>query len=62
MKKTPPALVFLAFLVVAVPLGWGLYRSVRNSLPLFTGGGAGAPQAPATSTAPATPTPAAPPK
>lgn len=37
MKKTPPLTVFLAFLVVALPLGWGLYRSVRNALPLFTG-------------------------
>jgi hypothetical protein len=49
MKKTPPALVFLAFLVVALPLGWGLYRSIKNSLPLFTGGAAlaAAPAAPA---------------
>jgi hypothetical protein len=54
MKKTPPILVFLAFLVVAVPLGWGLYRSVRNSMPLLTGGSAAAPSAPA---APASPTP-----
>jgi len=36
MKKTPRVLVLLAFLVVALPLGWGLYRSVKNSLPLFT--------------------------
>ena len=28
--------VLLAWLVVTIPLGWGLYRSVRNSLPLFT--------------------------
>jgi hypothetical protein len=40
MKKTPPILVLLAFAVVALPLGWGLYRSVKNSLPLFTGGSA----------------------
>jgi hypothetical protein len=48
MKKTPPALVFLAFLVVSVPLGWGLYRSVKNSLPLFTASSApaAAPAAP----------------
>jgi hypothetical protein len=36
MKKTSPMTVGLAFLVVAIPLGWGLYRSVRNSMPLFT--------------------------
>jgi hypothetical protein len=49
MKKTPPTLVFLAFMVVAIPLGWGLYRSVKNSLPLFTAGNApaAAPAAPA---------------
>jgi hypothetical protein len=48
MKKTSPLSVILAFLVVGVPLGWGLYRSVKNSLPLFT-----AARAPAT--APAVP-------
>ena len=37
MKKTSPLTIFLAFLVVALPLGWGLYRSVRNAAPLFTG-------------------------
>jgi MFS family permease len=36
MKKTSPLAVVLAFLVVLVPLSWGLYRSVKNSLPLFT--------------------------
>jgi len=35
MKKTSPFSVALAFLVVALPLGWGLYRSIKNSLPLF---------------------------
>lgn len=38
MKKTSPATILLAFLVVAVPLSWGFYRSVKNSIPLFTGG------------------------
>ena len=38
MKKTPPLTVALAFLVVALPLGWGLYRSIKNSMPLFTAG------------------------
>lgn len=51
MKRTSRASIFFAFLVVAVPLAWGLYRSIRNSMPLFTGG------APA-AIAPATPAPA----
>jgi hypothetical protein len=52
MKKTSPLSVFLAFLVVALPLGWGLYRSVKNSMPLFTAGKAPA-SAPAAPAAPA---------
>jgi hypothetical protein len=55
MKKTSPLSIFLAFLVVALPLGWGLYRSVKNSMPLFTGAGASAVAAPAA----ASPAPAA---
>jgi hypothetical protein len=56
MKKTPPILIFLAFIVVALPLGWGLYRSIKNSMPLFTGGTAAAPAATATpAAAPAAP-------
>ena len=55
MKKTSPFAVLLAILVVAVPLGWGLYRSIKNSMPLFTA--VSAPAAPS-----ATPTPAPPPK
>jgi hypothetical protein len=48
MKRTSPLAVALAFLVVALPLGWGLYRSIRNALPLFTGAPpAAAPAAPA---------------
>jgi hypothetical protein len=50
MKKTSPLSVALAFLVVALPLGWGLYRSVKNSMPLFTASKAPAP-------APAAPVP-----
>lgn len=34
-KKTPLALVLLAWTVVLVPLGWGVYQSVVKSLPLF---------------------------
>jgi hypothetical protein len=54
MKKTSPLSVVLAFLVVALPLGWGLYRSIRNSMPLFT---SGAPAAPTPAAAPSVPAP-----
>jgi len=47
MKPTPKVLIVLAFLVVALPLGWGLYRSIKNSLPLFTPPSAPAPAQPA---------------
>jgi hypothetical protein len=52
MKKTSPLAIVLAFLVVLVPLSWGLYRSVKNSLPLFTSTHAAAP---APAAAPAAP-------
>jgi hypothetical protein len=45
MKKTSPLSIFLAFLVVAVPLSWGLYRSIKNSMPLFTAPTVAAPTA-----------------
>jgi hypothetical protein len=35
-RKTPIAAVLLAWTLVAVPLGWGLYQSVMKSRPLFT--------------------------
>jgi hypothetical protein len=34
-NKTSPLVVVLAWLVVTIPLGWGVYQSVVNSLPLF---------------------------
>ncbi len=34
-NKTSPLVVALAWLVVTFPLGWGVYQSVVNSLPLF---------------------------
>lgn len=34
-KKSPTALILLAWLVVGVPLGWGVYNTFRNSLKLF---------------------------
>jgi hypothetical protein len=57
MKKTSPSTIFLAFLVVALPLGWGLYRSIKNSMPLFT-----ASKAPPAAVAPAAAPAAAPAK
>jgi len=34
-KKTSPLLLALAWLVVMIPLGWGVSKSVKKSLPLF---------------------------
>lgn len=34
-KPTSPLAIALAWLVVALPLGWGVYQSVVKSLPLF---------------------------
>jgi hypothetical protein len=48
MKKTSPLSIALAILVVALPLGWGLYRSIKNSMPLFTASKAEPAPAPAT--------------
>jgi hypothetical protein len=50
MKKTSPLTIAVAILVVALPLAWGLYRSLKNALPLFTA--APAPAAPAPAAAP----------
>jgi hypothetical protein len=44
-KPTPPLVVALAWIVVAIPLGWGVTQSVVKSLPLFR------------ATAPASPSP-----
>ena len=33
--RTSLAAVLLAWLVVATPLGWGLYQSIVKSTPLF---------------------------
>jgi hypothetical protein len=34
-NKSSAALVLLAWLFVGVPLGWGVYNTVRNSMKLF---------------------------
>ena len=48
-RKSPAWLVALAWIVVALPLSWGLYQSVMKSKPLFA--------APAAPTVPAAPAP-----
>lgn len=53
MKKTSPYSIALAFLVVAIPLSWGLYRSVKNSMPLFTASKAAVPPTPVALPSPA---------
>jgi hypothetical protein len=53
IKKTPLPVVLCAWVVVAIPLGWGLYQSVVKARPLFAAGSAPTlPAAPAPSTAP----------
>ena len=34
---TRPMKLLLAWLVVAIPLGWGVTKSVQKTLPLFRG-------------------------
>ncbi|SIO47181.1 hypothetical protein SAMN05444166_5027 [Singulisphaera sp. GP187] len=34
-QKTSPLKVATAWILVAIPLGWGVYQSVVKSLPLF---------------------------
>ena len=34
-KKTSPMTIALAWILVTIPLGWGVYQSVVKSLPLF---------------------------
>jgi hypothetical protein len=34
-KKSPAALILLAWIVVSVPLAWGVYNTLLNSMKLF---------------------------
>jgi len=34
-KKSPAALILLAWLFVGIPLTWGVYNTVRNSMKVF---------------------------
>ena len=35
VKKSPIAVIVLAWLVVGIPLGWGVYNTLLNSMNLF---------------------------
>jgi hypothetical protein len=34
-KKSSPALILFAWLLVGIPLGWGVYNTLLNSMKLF---------------------------
>jgi hypothetical protein len=34
-KKSPAAVILLAWLLVGVPLGWGVYNTLLSSMKLF---------------------------
>lgn len=36
-NKSSAAIILLAWLFVGLPLGWGVYNTVRNSMKLFRG-------------------------
>lgn len=36
IRKSSPALVAVAWLIVVVPTGWGLTHTVQNALKIFT--------------------------
>jgi len=48
-KKSSTATILFAWLLVGIPLGWGVYNTLLNSMKLF--------QAPPAQSAPATPAP-----
>ena len=50
--KSSPLLVVAAWVLVALPLGWGLYQSIIKSKPLFTSVSTPAASAPAAPAAP----------
>ncbi|MGB2670247.1 MAG: hypothetical protein WAO11_05945 [Candidatus Acidiferrum sp.] len=47
-NKSSPALILLAWLLVGIPLSWGVYNTLLSSMKLF--------QSPAATTIPASPT------
>jgi hypothetical protein len=44
-RPTSPLAIAAAWLIVVIPLGWGVYQSVVKSLPLFQGSAAVKPAA-----------------
>ena len=42
VKKSSAGLILLAWLVVGIPLGWGVYNTLLNSMNLFQAAPAGA--------------------
>jgi hypothetical protein len=34
-KKSSPGLILLAWLLVGIPLGWGIYNTLLSSMKLF---------------------------
>jgi len=55
VKKSSPVMIALAWLLVGVPLSWGVYNTVLNSQKLFAAQKVAAPApAPAAATTPAT--------
>jgi hypothetical protein len=42
LKKSAAGLILLAWLVVGIPLGWGVYNTLLNSMKLFQAAPAGA--------------------
>ena len=35
-QKSSPALILLAWIVVSIPAGWGVYNTAINAMKLFT--------------------------
>jgi hypothetical protein len=50
-RPTSPALIAAAWLVVCVPAAWGVYETIRKSIPLFHPPAAHAATAPTTAPA-----------
>jgi hypothetical protein len=46
-EKTSPFLLFAAWVVVTIPLAWGVYQTAVKSMPLFAPTAAAAPGRPA---------------
>lgn len=42
-RKSPAAAILFAWLLVGLPLGWGVYNTVLSSMKLFQGATAQAP-------------------